>query len=294
VKSSIRYPEWDDRKSSYIQDYCALYISTAVSNKNDSFSLDLRSTQQINKWKQKILSLVDQPKWKKNLFDGSEIDIDGYCRFFSDFKSGRIPNTKIFSDKKKMPTEIAFSVLFDQSLSTDSWVNNQHIIQIIKGSLVGLKELLHEVSPKVMVSGTYSATRNNCNLVLYKSFNEGWSDYLSRVHAIEPKGYTRLGPSIRHVTKELVNCPVQKKILLLISDGKPTDLDYYEGQRGIKDVRKARLEAEAVGITFVSIILDKKNRSHFPDMFSRYQVIQSPDKFLPVFFRLVYDGFQYK
>ena len=74
----------------------------------------------------------------------------------------------------------------------------------------------------------------------------------------------------------------------MITDGKPTDLDYYEGHHGIYDVRKARIEAESQGVEFVAIVLDKKKRTYFSDMFSHYDIIQSPSEFQESFFKLIY------
>ncbi|MCB0389671.1 MAG: VWA domain-containing protein [Bdellovibrionales bacterium] len=288
VSGQFTYPEWDDKHQRYLKEYCALYVSSAEHKGTKIINTNLIERQRNNKWKKKITQIFNQPKWRKGLLEGTEIDIDKWCTSFTDFRSGHTPNQKIFSEKRKRHNYFALSVLFDQSLSTDSWIENEHIIEAIRFGLLSLSELLEKFCHQIMVAGTFSVTRRNCNLIVYKSFSDNWTFYKEKIASVDPQGYTRLGPAIRHVKNELVAKSAKKKILLLITDGKPTDLDYYEGHHGIYDVRKARIEAESQGVEFVAIVLDKKKRTYFSDMFSHYDIIQSPSEFQESFFKLIY------
>ncbi|MDP2270428.1 MAG: hypothetical protein Q8K32_06810 [Archangium sp.] len=49
-------------------------------------------------------------------------------------------------------------------------------------------------------------------------------------------GFTRIGPALRHATRLLLECGARKRLLLLVSDGKPSDLDRYERRYGVADV----------------------------------------------------------
>src|SRR5690606_35003173 len=77
-----------------------------------------------------------------------------------------------------------------------------------------------------------------------KGFDEPYGRTVAqRIAALEPERYTRAGAAIRHATSQLMQRPAQHRLLLLLSDGKPNDVDEYEGRYGVEDMRQAVVEA---------------------------------------------------
>ena len=66
----------------------------------------------------------------------------------------------------------------------------------------------------------------------------------------------------------------------MITDGKPNDLDHYEGRHGIEDSRMAIREARRAGQAVYGIAIDAEARHWFPRLFGRggFTVIPHPDK----------------
>ena len=69
-------------------------------------------------------------------------------------------------------------------------------------------------------------------------------NFFRHAQSIEPSGYTRLGPAIRHSTYRLSQLNSKNKLLILLTDGKPTDYDRYEGRYGIEDIHNAIVVAK--------------------------------------------------
>jgi hypothetical protein len=63
-------------------------------------------------------------------------------------------------------------------------------------------------------------------------------------------GYTRLGAPIRHVTKRLLEVPAERRILLSLGDGLPSD-EGYEAEYAWADVLRA-VEAEESGVSSIT------------------------------------------
>ena len=77
-----------------------------------------------------------------------------------------------------------------------------------------------------------------------KSFAEPYGNTVARrIAALEPEYFTRTGAAIRHATSLLMAQPAAHRLLLLLSDGKPNDVDVYEGKYGLEDTRQAVAEA---------------------------------------------------
>ena len=80
--------------------------------------------------------------------------------------------------------------------------------------------------------------------------------------------------------------------MLLLSDGKPNDIDRYEGRYGIEDTRQAILEAQQKGIVPFCVTIDKRANEYLPYLFGfqQYVVInnarQLPEKLPLIYARL--------
>ena len=102
---------------------------------------------------------------------------------------------------------------------------------------------------------------------MIKGFRESWQAMAPRLFGLEPDGYTRIGPALRHAAFRLAAQPARRRLLLVISDCKPVDYDHYEGRRGIGDVRQAVREARRNGIETLALAVDKRAGDHLPSMF---------------------------
>jgi nitric oxide reductase NorD protein len=58
-----------------------------------------------------------------------------------------------------------------------------------------------------------------------------------------------------------------EKLLLILTDGKPNDLDKYESRYGIEDTRMAVREAAKLGVRPFCVTIDEKARDYLPYLF---------------------------
>jgi len=86
---------------------------------------------------------------------------------------------------------------------------------------------------------------------------------------LTPKFYTRMGAAIRHVSRHLAAREAQRHLLLVITDGKPNDLDHYEGRHGIEDTRRAVQEARRLGQAVYAVTVDARARDYIPHLFGQ-------------------------
>ena len=103
-----------------------------------------------------------------------------------------------------------------------------------------------------------------------KSFDEPFTpDVINRICCLSPCHYTRLGAAIRHASELLNKEPSARKLLLVLTDGKPNDLDHYEGIHGIEDSHMAVREARRSGQTVYGIVIDQDGQDWFSRIFGR-------------------------
>lgn len=67
-------------------------------------------------------------------------------------------------------------------------------------------------------------------------------------------------------------------MMLILSDGKPNDLDQYEGRYGIEDTRQAIIDARRMGLEPFCVTIDSEAEDYLPHLFGSngYAVIREP------------------
>ena len=115
---------------------------------------------------------------------------------------------------------------------------------------------------------------------MLKTFTEPWLATRGRLGIIDPCGYTRIGPALRHAQELLAREPARRKIILLITDGRPCDYDRYEGIYGIKDVKKTIETGRQNGIQTHAFAVEKQAAEYFPAMFTQhsYDIVPNPSR----------------
>jgi nitric oxide reductase NorD protein len=101
-----------------------------------------------------------------------------------------------------------------------------------------------------------------------KGFDEPWGQPArARVGAIKPGYYTRMGAAIRAATQQLQQRPERQRLLLILTDGKPNDLDRYGGRWGLEDTRHAVAEAREAGLLPFCLSIDAQAHAYLPHLF---------------------------
>jgi nitric oxide reductase NorD protein len=286
--SAIAYDEWDEKKREYRREWCRVHARVAPIFSSDLESCDVpaliqRNKRQIDELRSVLIAMVNQRRWRRRLADGAEIDLEAVVDWRADLKSGHSGLPKLYASRRRSDRDIATLILLDLSLSTDSWIENRRVLDISRESVVVLAKVLEGIHDKAAIGGFFSNTRRDCRYHSFKDFKEPWSKALPRLASARPTGYTRIGPALRHATSLLKQVPAKKRLLLMISDGKPTDYDRYEGSYGIADVRQAIREASQADVQIRALAIDTEAKFYLPRMFGlrNYQILRHPSQLAP-------------
>lgn len=264
------YPEWDYRKQLLRQDHCT--VIPMLPRKAEPTALPDELKQDAHKLKRLFSNFNTQPMMLRRQLQGSELDISAALEYRTEQIRGHASSAaQVWKQQQVKQRDLACLVLADLSLSTDAWANNdKQVIDVIRESLHLLGESLNASNDDFALYGFSSRRRNHVRYNLIKNFNEPWSDTIhGRIKALEPGYYTRMGAAIRQSIDILKDHPADKRLLLLLTDGKPNDLDIYEGRYGIEDTRMAIIEAHRAGITTYCVNIDQSTGDYIPYVFGQ-------------------------
>lgn len=289
----IALPEWDYRKSILREDHVRLQELTASAHdpRAAPTALPAHLRRTARRLHRQFAALTPGRRWLKAQADGSELDIDAVVRASTDRACGHHPSDQLYLALEKRERDLACLALADLSLSTDAWVSSEaRVIDVIRDALLLFGEALTATGDRFALCGFSSVKRSNVRFHHLKGFAQRFDDCArGRIMAIKPGYYTRLGAAIRHATRLLEKQPAARRILLILSDGKPNDLDLYDGRYGIEDTRAAIVEARSCGIVPFCVTIDREGPSYLPHLFgpAGFAVIRQPDELparLPLFY----------
>lgn len=276
----IHLPEWDYQQQRMQPNYCCLQelVSTAASP--CELPVGLRRT--AKRLRSQFQALTPTRIWLKGQPDGEEIDLDAWVRQEADLLSGVHADSRgMYRTMVNQQRDLACLLLADLSLSTDAYASDTaRVIDVIRDSLFLFSEALSATGDRFAIYGFSSLKRGNVRFNRLKSFDERYDSVArGRIHAIKPGYYTRMGAAIRQSTALLVAQPQKQRLLLILTDGKPNDLDRYEGRYGIEDTRMALQEARQLGLQPFCVTIDIEANDYLPHLFGvgGYAVIKKPD-----------------
>jgi nitric oxide reductase NorD protein len=279
LDEGVLLPEWDWKKARLQPDHCRIVSLLAADAPPCALPPHLRRT--ARRLRSQFQALAPARTWFRGLADGPEIDLDAYLRFAADRTAGHgVAADGLYRALRAGSRDLACLLLADLSLSTDTWVDDHHrVIDVIRDSLFLFGESLAATGDRFAVLGFSSRRRDPVRVHTLKSFGEPYGAAVrGRIAAIRPGYYTRMGAAVRHGTELLRAQPSNRRLLLLLTDGKPNDIDKYEGRYGVEDTRHAVLAARRLGLQPFCVTIDDRGNDYLPHLFGSdgYVVIRRP------------------
>lgn len=276
-----RLPEWDCRAQRLRPEHCA--VQTFVARDTAPFVPDPALRRSARAVRRRFELLRAAPHWRRGETDGEALDLDAWVRHSTDLGAGgRSAAPAVFARRETGERSLATLLLADLSQSTDAYVDDhRRVIEVIRDALHVFGEALSATGDAFEMLGFSSVRRQHVRIQHLKGFDERWAaPARQRVGSVRPGFYTRMGAAIRHATARLAERPERQRLLLLLTDGKPNDLDIYEGRYGLEDTRHAVVEARAAGIQPFCVTIDDRAQDYLPHLFGPrgYVRVQRPQQ----------------
>jgi nitric oxide reductase NorD protein len=258
------YDEWDHLRNHYRKDWCQLReIDVEVGDDGFVDRTLAKYAGVLPGLRKTFEALRGEQQWLRRQSDGPEIDWDALVEARAEMRRGREPSARLFTRQHRLARSIAVLFMVDMSGSTKGWINDAE-----RESLVLLCEALEILRDAYAIYGFSGQTRRRCEVYRIKRFDEPYDAAVrGRIASVAPRDYTRMGASIRHLTRRLRAIEARTKLLITLSDGRPDDYDGYRGDYGIEDTRVALIEAKRAGIHPYCITIDEAARDYLPHMY---------------------------
>ena len=230
----------------------------------------------------------------RKLEDGDEIDINAAISSMIDFRMGLQPDPRIMMRSVRKVRDISVMVLLDLSESTNEKVvgQDQSVLDLTRQACVLLSDAINKIGDPFAIHGFCSDGRHDVEYYRFKDFEQPYNELpKSRLAGMTGQLSTRMGAAIRHATHYLNSQRTSKKLLMVITDGEPADIDVRDPQYLRYDAKKSVEDAARNGISTFCMTLDPRADQYVSRIFGakNYMVVDQIAR-LPEKLPLLYAG----
>ena len=237
-------------------------------------------------------SKISQPIRLKKQQDGEELDLDSCIENVIDIKRGSSPAGNIYKKSLRKGRDLAASVLVDISESTNDFIKDtkKKIFSSLIESTSILSEAINLAGDNFQLSTFCSNKRDDIRFWKIKDFDQKLdSEHLKKLEAMKPGYSTRLGAAIRQAGQDLMRQPNYRKLLLILSDGEPSDIDVDDNEYLLEDAKYAVRRLAYNGIDVFCVGVESESNKYLSKIFGNknYVIIKSASD-LPEKLPLIY------
>ncbi|MBA3756602.1 MAG: nitric oxide reductase activation protein NorD, partial [Nitrosomonas sp.] len=230
----------------------------------------------------------------RKLEDGDEIDINAAIRSMIDIRMGMQPDPRIMMRSVRKVRDISVLVLLDLSESTNEKVagHDYSVLDLTRQATVLLANAINKIGDPFAIHGFCSDGRHDVEYYRYKDFDQPYNEIpKARLAGMTGQLSTRMGAAMRHASHYLKLQKSAKKLLLVITDGEPADVDVRDPQYLRHDTKKAVEEAGRSGILTYCMSLDPRADQYVSRIFGErnYLVVDHVER-LPEKLPVLYAG----
>lgn len=274
-------PEWDWKAGRLLPGHCAAQWLQAQPAEPWLPPPALRRV--AGRMRRRLEALRAAPQWQHGCAEGERLDLDAWVRHsLARGQPNQSAEPPVHARRQRGQRDLASLLLADLSLSTDAWCSQEaRVIDVIRDALYVFGEALQGCGDPFEMLGFSSVRREHVRLQQLKDFDQRWDAAArARVGAVRPGYYTRMGAAVRAATQRLAARPERQRLLLILTDGKPNDLDVYEGRWGLEDTRHAVQQAREAGLTPFCLSIDAEAQDYLPRLFGRggWAQLQRPEQ----------------
>ena len=287
------YQEWDDNLQDYLQAHVRVLDKTMTCLSGDGYDLTLQCYRGLVKKIRYAFELL-KPEGLIRLrqwIEGDEFDYRAMLDFVLDKKAGKIPSERLYIKHIKQLRDVSVLLLVDLSRSTANPIlgSQATVMDVEKEAIVLFCEALEVVGDAFSIAGFSGTGRLGVDYLRVKDFDEKLDDTIKqRINALSPRRSTRMGAAIRHATHQLEEAVSKVRLLIILSDGFPNDVDYKQNY-AVEDTRKAISEARSKSIYTHGITINIAADSKLDDLYGNVHhnvisdVRELPDKLLRIY-----------
>jgi hypothetical protein len=294
VSDPFHYHEWDYQIQLHRPDWATVYERRTSRGLVEDIQAIIDAYKPVAHRVKQIIDLLtpEGVQRVRNMEDGDEIDINAAIDAMIAIRMGEQPSTRITMRNVLKNRDLAVVVLLDLSESTNDVIlgTDKTVLQLTREAATLVSTAIEGIGDPFAVQGFASDGRHDVQYFRFKDFNQHFDDDAkSRLAGMKGGLSTRMGAALRHAGNHLLRQQEKRKLILLVTDGEPADIDERDPQHLRHDTKKAVEELYGNGVLSYCLTLDPNADDYVKRIFgaNNYTIIDRVERLpeqLPLLF----------
>ena len=272
ISAPFHYHEWDYQVQLHRPDWATVYERRATRGDPANVETILAEHRPVAHRIRQIIDLLTPAGVQRvrGMEDGDEIDLNAAVDAMIAIRMGARPDTRITMRNVLNRRDLAVTVLLDLSESTNDPApgSDKTVLELTREAAVLVATAISGIGDPFAIHGFASDGRHDVHYYRFKDFNQRFDDEAkARLDGMKGGLSTRMGAALRHAGEGLLKQPERRKLILLVTDGAPADIDERDPQHLRHDTKKAVEELETKGISTYCLTLDPNADSYVRRIF---------------------------
>ncbi len=285
VSDPFHYQEWDYQIQLHRPDWATVYERRQPKGDPEDIKMILDEYKPIAHRIKQIIDLLtpEGVQRMRGLEDGDELDINAAVDAMISIRMGEQPNPRITMRNVLNTRDLAVVVLMDLSESTNEAMagSDKTVLQLTREAATLVSTAINGIGDPFALHGFASDGRHDVQYYRFKDFKQGFDDDVKgRLAGMKGGLSTRMGAALRHAGHHLHKQSEKRKLILLVTDGEPADIDERDPQHLRHDTKKAVEELYSTGVLTYCLTLDPNADSYVKRIFgeNNYTIIDNVDR----------------
>ncbi len=291
------YPEWDCDAETERPDWTTVRAAPVGLGNADAIDAAMDDIPAVRARIRRLVrgARVGRHERLKRRSDGPELDLDAALDAAISLRAADLPDDRVFRTMARRKRDLSVTILLDVSESTRDRVapSGASVLDVERLAVATLAEALAALNDPFALRAFASAGREDVRVFCLKNFGEPYGVTVkARLAHLRPQLSTRMGTALRHAGAEIATMRSHRKLILVLTDGEPSDIDVVDPRDLVEDARRAVISLRSRGIDVFGVTLDPSGAGSGAAVFGRSQHMpvrrleDLPSRLAELYFRL--------
>jgi nitric oxide reductase NorD protein len=269
-----RYPEWDHVGGRERSEWTTVMEFPVTPAPADTIRSIEEEYDDVARRIEKLVraAKISRPMRLRRQPQGDRLDLDSSIRAIIDHRSGSQFDARVYETRTMRARDLSVLVLLDVSESTRDRIRDTTttVLSVERAATALLSGAMAGLGDTFAIHAFCSNGREEVRYYRVKDFGEPYTDRVrSRLAGVRGQLSTRLGAALRHAGTEVSRQQTHRRLVLVVSDGEPSDIDVADKKYLVEDARKAVHDLSHKGIDVYCVGLDSGGESYLQRIFGR-------------------------
>ena len=290
-RSVFLYPEWNQRVCVLRENWCTVIDDGANPSDGKEVAGPLTEGFHPKPLSFRLLS-AQRARAQRQQWQGHELDMDALIDYRASQRREGGTDPRVFQNPRLCASTLSVLLLLDLSASTANTVGDAKIsiLTLQKRAALDVACAARAHHDRVAIHGFSSNTRHAVRYTRFLEFNQPFSaPVFARIARARAEYSTRLGAALRHATLAVGREMTERRAVIVLTDGAPSDIDVFDPDYLVADAARAVSEARAIGVQIYGLVMDAEARPYAEAVYGlrARQILEHPEA-LPRYLSMLY------